>query len=189
MPRAVRTGVAGVAALLLVHASADAYGWGVPVHTTAHYYPAYRIAYYYPGHCWSIPVYCPPVVPVYPAAPVVVLPTPYAKPRPAPPSGTSEPPTEKPDQRAPKVVESRYEGGSTATATTVKDKLRVGFWNLTGRDVTLTIDGQRHTVARNRAITLTLGRSFSWKMGEDPLRTEDVPSDQASFEVLLRPPG
>jgi hypothetical protein len=187
MRRAIRTGLAAVTALVLVQASADAYGWGVPCYSSVYYYPAYRVAYYYPGHCWSVPVYCPPVVPVYPLAPVVALPTPYAKPRAAPPSGTSEPPLEKSDQRGPKVIESRYDG--SATPASVKDKLRVGFWNLTGRDVTLTIDGQRHTVARNRAITLSLGRQFTWKMGEDPPRTEDVPSDERSFEVLLRPPG
>lgn len=177
MARAICRGLAVAALVFLLNTRAQSYGWCAPPYAV-HYYPVYRVAYYYPATCWPVPVYCPPVVPIaaYP------VPSPYAQPRPAPPSGTPEPPLEKSEQRAPKVSESRYGSNKADTA----EKLRVGFWNLTGRDVTLLIEGQKHTLPRNRAITLTLTRKFTWRLDDGDMRTENVPRDQGTFEVLLR---
>src|SRR5262249_28260168 len=152
------------------------------------YYPvsySYPSTYYY----WAAPTYA-----CVPAGPAVYSPmpayTPYAQPRPAPPSGTPEPPLQKTDKRGPKITESRYADEkkvlTQSSPAPAPGQCRVGFWNLTGRDVTLTIDGQTHTVKRNRALTLDLSREFEWRMNEGETRTERVPADRVTHEIVLR---
>src|SRR5262245_19154275 len=101
--------------------------------------------YYYPYPMYVAPAWTYPVRPL-------------AQPRPAGPSGTTvEPPMLSPVQRAPKVMESRHSGSASAGHTGEKkttsdaDRCRVGFWNVTGRDVTLIIDGQPRHLPRDRA--------------------------------------
>jgi hypothetical protein len=112
-------------------------------------------------------------------------------PVPAPPSPTNEPPlrstSEKKaslDPRAPVINTTRSLGGSPSTSS--KDRCKVGFWNLTGRDVTLTIAGKSWTVARNRTITLDLEHEFSWQTNEGPQQAERVPDGNATHEVVIR---
>ena len=46
------------------------------------------------------------------------------------------------------------------------ERFPVGFWNVSGRDVLLTVGGQRYLLARNRSITLNLGRTFAWQVDQ-----------------------
>jgi hypothetical protein len=64
---------------------------------------------------------------------------------------------------------------------------RVGFWNITGRDVTLSIDGRTRNLAKDRAITVDVERSFTWQVNDGALHTERVPTEQNTFEVIIRP--
>ena len=110
-----------------------------------------------------------------------------AEPLPAPASRTAEPPLN--SMRAPAITESRSFGGVVpAQAVQVAPgRCKVGFWNITGDDVTLTIDGQPRTLAKDQAVTLELDRTFVWQVGGRSVQTERVPAGQNLFEVILRP--
>jgi hypothetical protein len=164
------------------------------------YYPAYY-SYYYPAYYYvpTVRYYAPveirPITPC-PAAltsvPVTSGIPPYAQPFPAPPSQNKEPPLDKKGLPPPKVSESRSfspspsEDKSIMVSGPAKGACRVGFWNITGRDVTLTIDGKAVQVPANRNVTLTLGREFSWHVEGQPNQQERVPDDKAAHEIVLR---
>lgn len=178
----VRGGLA-VATVLAMTASAAAFyprlapwNWSC---SPATYYPS-------PVVYWG-PSYCTPVV----GQPLFM---PYAQPLAAPPSekknaGTgmqsTEPPTQSNSKQPPKIVESRSLGGAQVTSKD-QDRCKVGFWNVSGKDVSLTIDGQAKTLAKNRALTVELGRVFVWQIDQREPTTEQVPADQAFYEVIIR---
>ena len=152
--------------------------------TTVHYYYAVPTTY------WVVPYYyCPPL-----AAPRVI-PVPDARPTPAPPSPTGEPPLQKMiekkvsnDARMPIIVTSHAVGGNFVPGTMplAKDRCRVGFWNLSGREVTLMIEGKSWTLAKDRAVTLDLERQFSWQIEGRSQHAERVSDGQASHEIVIR---
>jgi hypothetical protein len=156
------------------------------------YYPSYYYApapvvrYYYA----STPVYVEPaevcVTPVVGAAPT----SGYAQPYPAPASTTKEPPVDKKKLPPPKVTESRSFSPSDPMNVTAADGtskgVRVGFWNITGRDVTLTVNGKAMVVPANRNLTLTVSREFSWYLDGQTAREERVPDDKSAHEIVLR---
>jgi len=195
--------VPGVAAALLLLA---------PLPASAHFFGRYRTAqyaaYYYP-----VPVYytAPRVVFVNPApvavAPVVAVnpapvvcppaPVPVATPYPAPPSGvrTAEPPVvpppAQPMPRAPGVRESGYSeaytgGGSGGGVRPAGQRVSVSFWNLTGRDLTLTAGGQTAALPRGKCVTLSLNREFVWQANGREPKLERVPPSESALEVLIR---
>lgn len=193
MPRFARAGL--LAALLLASLARPAHGFGGRWGYTARYsYPIYASSYYptyysapaiatvayapaWQVYAAPVPVYCVPTVPVNAStAPL------YAVPTAAPPSQTIEPPA------APSVTEAR----SGAALKTVQiggpatDRVRVGFWNASGRDLTLTIDGQAHVVPRNRSITLDLGRQFVWRIDQRSPQNESIPAGNSTLEIVLR---
>lgn len=129
--------------------------------------------------CWGAPAAPPPLLP----APAT-LPKPRALIKPLPAPTSKEPPL-----RAPSVTESRSYGGVMPTQATevTPGRCKVGFWNITGADVTLTIDSQQRRLAKDRAVTLELGRSFVWQLSGRGPQTERVPDGQYLFEVILRP--
>jgi hypothetical protein len=160
-------GISGLAALVcFCSASAQAYGWGWFPYRTSYYAP-FRVVYYYPAY----------VVPACPAIPVM----PYAAPKSAPPSQTGEPPT---DATKPKVTESRSHGVKYAAAK--DNRCRVGFWNITGRDVTILVEGQSRSLARNQSLTLELARTFQWQL-DGRQQAERIPDGQGTYEIVLRP--
>jgi len=168
---------------MLAASSANAFGsrvgpWRSPA--TVSYY--YVVPYYY---------YCPPlpiVIPVPDARPS------YAIPTPAPPSTTGEPPLQigpakaVNDPRLPEIVTSHALGGGQlpGAAPLPKNRCRVGFWNLSGRDVTLVIDGKARQLSKNQAVTLDLDRQFAWQIQGRTQRVERVPEGLAAHEVLVR---
>lgn len=149
--------------------------------------------YHYP--VWPTPFACPTVQPALsPLLPV--LPTiPQARPTPAPPSAPAAPPakakmppaatTAPTERRAPVISESRFNGRSPAPAAE-GDRCRVGFWNLSGRDVTVTIDGTPRPLPKDRAITVDVGRAFRWQVDGQAAQSERVPDAQASHEIVIR---
>jgi hypothetical protein len=203
------TRAALAAALLLVAFTGPAHGFGYWVRGTAAYYPSYYPAWsavsYYPAYSYSsyyTPIYAQPVAvsyyapvwPGYPAEEAVVCPPvvsvaapAWAIPTAAPPSQTPEPPVRR--SGGPTVTESlngavgpkSVEVGAGSAGT-----CRVGFWNLTGRDITLTVDGQARLLPRDRGLTLTLGRQFVWQVDQRTPQSEDIPDGHCTLEIVLR---
>lgn len=112
---------------------------------------------------------------------------PLAQPSAAPPSRSVESPLQ--PSRAPTITESRSVGGVAPVpdVQVTPGRCKVGFWNITGEEVSLTIDGQTRTLAKNRAVTLELERTFVWQVSGRPPQTERVPDNQNLFEVIVRP--
>ena len=134
------------------------------------YYLAAPVYYYY---------YCP--------MPAIVVPVPdaiprYANPTPAPPSSTGEPPLGANDPRAPKII-TRSAGANLAAA---KDRCRVGFWNLAGRDVMVTIEGKAWSLPKNQVLTFDLERHFTWQVAGQTQQVERVPGNVGAHEVIIR---
>lgn len=162
-------------------------GWGYGYYGPAYYGPAYySAAYYAPAYYAYYPSYptCSSVVP--PAEPQSVAPA--KKVAETVPSGTSKEPPGLGNmmKKGPTVTESRSQGGVYAGGANSKDRCKVGFWNLTGRDVTLKVDGQQRLLPRDRAVTLELERAFVWQLDQGDRVTERVPDDQPFHEVILR---
>jgi hypothetical protein len=134
----------------------------------ATYYMAMPATYYY---CW----------PVLPAATVLPVPDAYPKyaaPTAAPPSPTSEPPLGTGDSRLPKII--------TKSPEAAKNRCRVGFWNLSGREVAVTIEGKGYSLPRNQVLTFDMDRQFTWQVAGKTPQIQRVPEGQAAFEVLIR---
>jgi len=176
--------------LLFLPLSASANGWGWGRMSTATYY-----CYPVPA-CWDpCAIYVPPGSPsgvVAPGAPVPVQgapAVPLAPPTAAPPS--AGPLT--PGKSQPEVTESRsyYESFSVRPQSSDKppgDHCAVGFWNLTGRDLTVSIAGQAHAVPRGKSLKLEVGRQFVWRVeGHEP-QNEIVPIENSGVEIVLRRP-
>jgi hypothetical protein len=197
MPGFVRAGLP--AALLLAALAGPAHAFGGRWAYAASYpYPVYypvrysvpavaTVSYYAPA--WQVyavpaPVVCAPgaAVPVtVPAGPL------YAVPTPAPPSQTVEPPPAK-TGAGPAVTEARAGAvlKTVAAASTGKARVQVGFWNVSGRDLTLTIDGQPYALPRNRSITLDLGRQFTWRIDRRAPQSENIAEGNSTLEIVLR---
>jgi hypothetical protein len=167
-----------LAGLLLLARTPSAPAWSGSGYGPAHY-SYYAAVYYQPVY---YPVY-PMCVPMIPTVKPPVKP-PAQKPK-MPAATTKEPPLGAKTKKAPVITESRSQKGAYASGSS-RERCKVGFWNLTGRDITLKVDGQERLLPRNRAITLTLARSFAWQIDQGETVTERVPDDQPFHEVLLR---
>src|SRR5438128_91888 len=77
MARALSRGLVAGALVLLLQPRAEAYGWGLHAYGVP-CAPVYRVAYYCPVTCLSVPIYCPPLVPLHPYPPIPPPPSPYA---------------------------------------------------------------------------------------------------------------
>jgi hypothetical protein len=161
---------------LLTDSSAEAFGgglgWRSAPRTACYYYCAPVTPY----------AYCPPITMPLPR----VTPVPDARPTAAPPSQTAEPPLQKQTSNDPRmpVIGSSPTIGSKAPPA--KDRCRVGFWNLSGRDVTLVIDGTARTLAKDRSVTLDLERQFTWQVAGQPQHVERVREAQTTLELVIR---
>ena len=141
------------------------------------------------AYCYPAPVYVYPAVMPLATAPLPTMP--LAVPTPAPPSQSVEPPlnrktvkpiTDKPIAApGPAVFELRADSSAPA-----KDRCRVGFWNQSGRELTLVIAAKTHQVPHDRAITLEVPRTFVWQIDQQPARTEKIAADRPSHEILIR---
>jgi hypothetical protein len=147
--------------------------------------PAVSYSYYYvipyTPYCPSGPI----VVPVPDATP------PRARPTGEPSASTAEPPIAKKtanDPARPVIVASHALGNNPGAgkAPLAKDRCRVGFWNLSGREVVLTIDGKSLKLTKDRTVSLDLERQFTWQAGNGPQHVERVADTQPSYEVLIR---
>jgi hypothetical protein len=189
MSRFARAALLAALVALALAGPAPAFGgWGRATSSYASY-PAYyspvvyptTVSYYAP--VWEVsyaaPVVCPPATTVL--APVASV---HAVPTPAPPSQTAEPPV----RSGPVVTESRAGEGPSVMVRSGpgNNRARVGFWNVTGRDLTLTVDGQTYVLSRGRSLTLNLGRQFVWRVDQRPAQAEAVPAGNGTLEIVVR---
>jgi hypothetical protein len=166
-----------------------AFGWRArsSTVTTQYYYPA-------PVIVQPAPVVTETVVPVLPAYPAPVPSVPLAVPTPAPPSTQPAVPLQTappPLAPAPGVSESRSGTVGPATSTSryltpTGERVSVAFWNLSGRDVVLTVDGETRLVPRGQNWRLELGRAFSWQMDGKAEQLEWVPAGKTTVELVIR---
>jgi len=174
----------GLALLALAAAAASGGGWSSG-RSMSYSGPAY----YGPVCSYALPIVALPY-PCVPILPPERLPRPIgkglAKPIPAPARTTNEPPAAK---RAPIITESRSLGGGFLhlAPNVPAGRIRVGFWNITGRDLTVHVDGQPRKIAKDQAVTIDLARTFVWQIGDGVVQTERVAEDRGSYEVILRP--
>ena len=152
----------------------------------AEWIPAKRPVYYY---VQPAPYLCP--------APVMLAPAKtsgaYAQPQAAPPSPTKkEPPLEKKRPGRPTVSESQGLSQDNAKVVPVavdgngKEMCRVGFWNVSGRDVKLNVDGKAFVVLKDRSLTVNVNRAFTWQINGKDSQAERVPDDASSQEIVIR---
>jgi hypothetical protein len=164
--------------------------WVYPTSSSSYY----RIAYYYPV-VTPVYYYVQPAAYLCPAPgtlPPAKTGGPYAQPQAAPPSPTKEPPLEKKKAGRPTVSESQWLSQDDSKVVpmavdgSAKSMCRVGFWNVSGRDVNLTVDGKAYVVPKDRNMTVTVNRVFTWQINGKESQAERVPDDASSQEIVIR---
>jgi hypothetical protein len=171
-----------------------------PAHADGCCCAAYVVVTSYPIRPVAQPVYVPMYTQPLPCPPGSwVTPVPlsqgYAIPQPAPPTPapmqkkTMEPPLDKKQAKGPpQVIEPSKSfslSGDKSGFLGAKEKCRVGFWNITGRDITLFVGEEKHVIPQNRSLTLMLDRQFSWHTGNGEPKRETV-QDTDAHEIVLR---
>ncbi len=111
------------------------------------------------------PLTLPPDTPVAPEKPVEVKSSPL--------TGTA---------REPKVSVFPATGAAAAAPGLRK----VGFYNHTARDLSLTIEGKAVTLPAMSYIHAQVPPAFTWKYGDKPALKETVPAGAAGVDVLIR---
>jgi hypothetical protein len=144
----------------------------------------------------TIPPVSPTILPVSPTIPPAAPPGQFAQPRPAPPSSTPEPPrapdgmpragdsaqeSRKTDQ---KFYDSYFVAGPARTPG--GDRCPVTFWNLSGRSLALTVDGQARTLSAGQSVRLDLKRDFAWAVGGRVSERQQVPAPESGVEIVIR---
>lgn len=188
-----------VVVVLLFPALVSANGWRRSA-TTSYYYAPVA----YPSYTMTV---APMQAPVCIEQPLTQQPQQqklYAQPLPAGPSGapgrmpsggpkTGEPPLIQPQTPTPQpgVTESRSYFNAYAVAPRANDKpagnrVPVGFWNLTDRDITLTVDKQTHVVPKGKNLKLDLARQFVWRVDTREALNEQVPAAESGLEIVIR---
>lgn len=139
--------------------------------TTAHA-QSYVTYWWTPGVVYSY-YYAPPAYYSCTPAPMIV-PVPDAKKAEVPPRKDAA------GERMPKITAAHSLGMDPSKTC------RVGFWNLTGREVTLTIEGKSWTLPKNQVLNFQMERNFTWQVNGQLQHIERVPDGQASYEVLVK---
>jgi hypothetical protein len=195
----------GAALLVLLAMPTTGFGWFHSMFSRSSYRAAAPATVYY---CpvpvvVAVPAATPVPYAVAPAVPPTPFPGPpapapaprYAEPRPAPPSSTPEPP--KAPDTMPKAGVNAQESRKTEVkfydsyfvaggARAAGDHCAVTFWNLSGRGVTLTVDGQARTLAAGQNVRLDLKREFSWTVAGRDAERQQVPAQESGVEIVIR---
>jgi hypothetical protein len=67
------------------------------------------------------------------------------------------------------------------------DHCALGFWNLTGRDVTVSVDGKPQVIPQGKSLKLQVSRQFVWQLSGHEALTEKLPTENSGMEIVLRP--
>jgi hypothetical protein len=176
-----------------------AWGFGGTLFRGTSYQPPVTSYYYYPGPVMRV-VPVVPATPADPCPPGGAAPL-YAVPVPAAPSpGLVAPRTQEPPRHPlpepgvresssvpPPESRSYYDGyPSTRSVALPTERCEVGFWNLSGRDLVLTIDGMTRFVPHGRNVRMDLPREFAWRVDNRPLEIERIPRSENCLEIVIR---
>jgi hypothetical protein len=63
---------------------------------------------------------------------------------------------------------------------------KIGFYNHTGRDLALTVEGKTVALPAKSYLHAHLPPTFTWACGDKPAAREAVPADAAGLDVLIR---
>jgi hypothetical protein len=66
------------------------------------------------------------------------------------------------------------------------DRCAVTFWNLSGRDMALTVDGQARTIPAGQNVRIDLKRDFSWTVAGRDAERQQVPAQESGVEIVIR---
>jgi hypothetical protein len=180
-----------VIGLVLLPAMAAANGLRVRSQQSYYYYYPTTAYYYYPTYSAAVCVEeAAPTFAPRPTQEPAPAPRKLAQPVPAGPSAgpakTAEPP------RSPGVNESRSYFSAYAVAPRdaqpqlAADRARVGFWNLSPVDITLTVANQAYTLPRGKSVKLELPRQFVWRVDAREPQNEKMPESQTALEIVIR---
>jgi hypothetical protein len=179
---------AALALVLALPLSAPAHG--------LHRFAPRSVSYYYPVPVVWVPAQVVMYAPPPDVCPPIVPPTSiYAQPVPAPPSGSPVLPgkVEPPMPKIPDVSESRSAGSSyfDAYPAAARDGVASGppsvrVWNLSGRELTVRVDGQTRTVRHGQNVRLTVPRQFVWQVvGREP-QSQRILDAESALEIIVR---
>lgn len=168
---------------------ADAHGLrSQPRATTAYYYPAAPVYYCPPG---TVPVATYPTSVPPPPPPATSIPRPLAAPIAAPPSSTPPPPLAPAPRAGPRVSESRsyydtYAVAPRASEVSPSGRCTIRFWNLSGQDLTLTVDQATQVLPNGKRVSLDLDRRFRWQVAGRQPEQESVAAGESALEIVIR---
>lgn len=200
----------GLAAVLLLPSPGQANFWLFrhrPVVTSYYYATPIPVA---ATPVYPVPVVTTPVYPIPTVSPVPVVAPPacppaaagplYAQPVPAPPSVSVQPPLV-PRPASPmmppageQVLTRRPRGDvydvhyvdRPGPARPAGQRCEVMFWNLSGSDVTLYVEGQVYQLAAGRSVRLDVNRDFTWNTDASLPHRQQVPTQESGLEIVIR---
>jgi hypothetical protein len=188
-----RIKAAGLALVLFFPLAAPAAGLRHRPATVATYFYPVPVSYYaaYPTYFW---VASQPIPVCFQAAPPVLAPRLFAVPSAAPPSTEPLIPrvSDGPSTREPPRVSDSHSISARQTTSYFPaeprraDRCRVGFWNVSGRDHVLKVDGGLWTLPRGKSVTLDLGREFVWALEGSAGQRERIAADKSTLEIVIR---
>jgi hypothetical protein len=137
------------------------------------------------GLCCPAPVYLAPAAPWQPGAE-------QANPRqtPEPPidnKGIEKKTITSKKIQPPRVIDPQTDG-KAGSPVGAKDVCAVGFWNITGRDISLTVNDKKHQLPKDQSLTLELEKHFRWSQDGGEFQQVRVPEHQLTHEIVVRDP-
>jgi len=74
----------------------------------------------------------------------------------------------------------------TVRGSSKGDGYSVAFWNLTGRTLTVNVNGADRTLGNGQSMTFDLPRSFRWQVAGRGVETMQLASSEKGAEILIR---
>lgn len=158
-----------------------------------YYYPCSAPAYYTPYVYWPRPVVrTVPVAVATPAPPPKTL-AKDGKPAPPllpPPTPDATPATGKVALPPPPAAEAPphviYPVAARTAPTADRKQATIGFYNHTGKEVTVTANGKTVVLPKRGHVELELPLTFTWETAGGKAQTSKVPADAAGLEIVFR---
>ena len=68
----------------------------------------------------------------------------------------------------------------------VDGKWKIGFYNYSDRDLNLVIDGTTMTLPSKNSLSVSVGKTFTWRVGTAPDETTIIANDSAGWEIVIK---
>jgi hypothetical protein len=62
----------------------------------------------------------------------------------------------------------------------------VGIWNLSSGPLVLKVNGKTHALSQGKSVSVAVERRFVWQVEGREAQTEQIPSGEASLEIVIR---